>query len=311
MKERKPLVSYVLTAYNIEQFIEEAVKCAFAQTYSPLEIVLSDDCSSDHTFEIMKNMAAAYAGPHTVKLNRNEKNLGITAHMNKAYLELASGEIIIAAHGDDVSSPDRTQISCNFLAEHKNITAVSLSMKSMDQSGRLNGTDDCCVKEVRDYDFFENPGNVPAPSRAFYKKVMTTFGPLNDDCPTEDEIITYRALMLGRNAFLPQIGVYYRKHAASSSNPENFAKFPLEKIMKQQIDDMTRSVDLKLISQQFMDERIKALRIGVARRNLFRKYYADRSFGNLWQLLTSDMYSLRSKLYYIRIHIRHKWEELL
>lgn len=50
----KPLISYVVTAYNIERFVREAVECAFAQTYSPLEIVLSDDCSSDRTFEIMK-----------------------------------------------------------------------------------------------------------------------------------------------------------------------------------------------------------------------------------------------------------------
>ena len=50
-----PLVSYVLTAYNIESFIEESVKCAFEQDYENLEIILSDDCSSDHTFDIMKN----------------------------------------------------------------------------------------------------------------------------------------------------------------------------------------------------------------------------------------------------------------
>lgn len=55
-----PLVSYVLTAYNIENFIEESVKCAFNQTYQNLEIVLSDDCSTDKTFDIMKKMADEY-----------------------------------------------------------------------------------------------------------------------------------------------------------------------------------------------------------------------------------------------------------
>ena len=56
----KPLVSYVLTAYNIEIFIEESVKCAFEQDYENLEIILSDDCSSDHTFDIMKKMGGNY-----------------------------------------------------------------------------------------------------------------------------------------------------------------------------------------------------------------------------------------------------------
>ena len=95
--------------------MEESVKCTFDQTYSTLEIVLSDDCSTDGTFEIMKQMAEKYNGPHRVVLNCNDHNLGITKHMNKAYFELAYGEIIISAHGDDVSLPERTQKSYEFL----------------------------------------------------------------------------------------------------------------------------------------------------------------------------------------------------
>ncbi|MDE6449425.1 MAG: glycosyltransferase family 2 protein, partial [Muribaculaceae bacterium] len=193
MEKEKSLVSYVITAYNIEEFIEEAIRCAFAQTYSPLEIVLSDDCSTDHTFEIMEEMTKNYIGPHTIKLNRNQTNMGITRHMNKAYLELASGDIIIAAHGDDTSIPERTSISCKFLQNHPDVTAVSLSMESIDAQGKATFTDNACVANTRYYDFTKG-GNIPAPSRAFYKKVMTTFGPLNDDCPTEDELITGRAL---------------------------------------------------------------------------------------------------------------------
>ena len=70
----KPLITFALFAYNQERFIREAVEGAFSQTYSPLEIILSDDCSPDRTFEIMKEMAAEYTGPHTIVLNRNEKN---------------------------------------------------------------------------------------------------------------------------------------------------------------------------------------------------------------------------------------------
>lgn len=177
----KPLISYVVTAYNIEEFIREAIECAFAQTYSPLEIILSDDCSSDRTFDIMEEMVKSYKGPHRVKLNRNPQNLGITRHMNKVYLDLAEGEIIIAAHGDDISIPERTAISYEFLSEHPDVTAVSLSMKSVNSKGEENGTDDACIDSVKYYNF-ESGGNIPAPSRAFYKRVMTTFGPLANDC---------------------------------------------------------------------------------------------------------------------------------
>ncbi len=66
----RPLITFALFAYNQENHIEEAVQGAFSQTYSQLEIVLSDDCSTDRTFEIMERMANAYQGPHKIVLNR-------------------------------------------------------------------------------------------------------------------------------------------------------------------------------------------------------------------------------------------------
>ena len=52
----RPLVTFALFAYNQEQHIREAVDGAFSQTYEPLEIILSDDCSTDRTFEIMQEI---------------------------------------------------------------------------------------------------------------------------------------------------------------------------------------------------------------------------------------------------------------
>lgn len=305
---KQPLISYVVTAYNIEGFIRESIECAFSQTYSPLEIVLSDDCSSDRTYEIMEQMAKSYKGPHKIKLNRNDQNLGITRHMNKAYLELAEGEIIIAAHGDDVSLPERTQLSYEFLRDNTDVTAVSLSMKSVDSGGRENGTDDACVDSIRFYDF-ESGGNIPAPSRAFYKKVMTTFGPLADDCPTEDELITTRALMMGRNAFLPQVGVYYRKHQGSSSNPENFAKFPLELIFRQQKKDINHGVEFEYITQVQADKKLSELQAGIVCRKQYREYFTNPTLKSLCRLITLGNYSFRTKIYFIRSHFRRKWAE--
>ncbi len=46
----RPLVTFALFAYNQEQYIREAVEGAFSQTYEPLEIILSDDCSSATRF---------------------------------------------------------------------------------------------------------------------------------------------------------------------------------------------------------------------------------------------------------------------
>ena len=72
-QSRRPLITFALMAYNQEQLIEEAVAGALAQTYSPLEIILSDDCSTDRTFEIMEEMADEYKGPHSVSIRRTSR----------------------------------------------------------------------------------------------------------------------------------------------------------------------------------------------------------------------------------------------
>src|SRR6056297_466684 len=96
----RPLVTFAVIAYNQERFIREAIEGAFAQTYQPLEIILSDDCSPDSTFEIMQEMAAAYGGPHGVILNRNQSNLGIVPHIDRV-MTIVTGEFIVINAGDD------------------------------------------------------------------------------------------------------------------------------------------------------------------------------------------------------------------
>lgn len=271
----------------------------------PLSFVyLSDDCSTDSTFEIMKKMADEYSGPHKIVLNRNEQNLGIAKHMNKAYMELATGSIIVAAHGDDISKPERTQKSYEFLSENPEFTACSFGIDAIDENGNHLAAHSTSVKHIHIYDF-EKGGNIPAPSRCFYKKVMEIFGPLNDDCPTEDELISFRSLLLGENAFLPEHMVKYRKHTGSSSNPENFGKFPLEKILKQQNDDMVKAVEMNLITSEQHEKTYQKLKKGMLIRKRYRKYFASRSWSNLVQLICYRKVSLRGKIHYIREHISY------
>lgn len=104
----RPVVTYALFAFNQERFIRQAVEAALAQTYQPLEIILSDDFSSDKTFAIMSEMASNYLGPHQIRLVRNPTNIGVLAHVIARGRE-AQGDIVVLAAGDDISLPDRTE----------------------------------------------------------------------------------------------------------------------------------------------------------------------------------------------------------
>lgn len=104
-----PLVTFALFAYNQEAYIREAVEAALTQSYSPLEIILSDDCSTDGTFAIMEELVAAYSGPHRVRAVRTPQNLGLIQHVLLRGRE-AAGAIVVLAAGDDVSLPHRVAV---------------------------------------------------------------------------------------------------------------------------------------------------------------------------------------------------------
>jgi hypothetical protein len=101
-----PRISVVLLACNQEAWAADAAASVLAQESEPLEIVLSDDASTDRTFDVLQAAADAHRGPHRVRARRNERNLGIGAHWNRLVAE-TSGSLIVCAAGDDVSLPHR------------------------------------------------------------------------------------------------------------------------------------------------------------------------------------------------------------
>ena len=107
MLNDRPLVTFAIISFNHERFIAEAVESALAQTYSPLEVIISDDFSKDATFTIIEKIVANYTGPHKVIIHRNPRNLGLAGNVNKVW-ELSSGELVVFQGGDDISLPHRT-----------------------------------------------------------------------------------------------------------------------------------------------------------------------------------------------------------
>ena len=94
-----PFVSVMIPCYNHEKYILEAVSSALSLNYPNLEVIFLDDCSSDNSFEIVKN--SKYSNDKRLKIYRNEKNLGRTRTYRKLLYELSKGEWVIMLDGDD------------------------------------------------------------------------------------------------------------------------------------------------------------------------------------------------------------------
>ena len=100
-------VSMSVMTYNQEQLVEQAVSSAMAQEYNgPLEILISDDCSTDDTLNILKDLISGYSGPHSIRLNVNDRNMGLIPHMHKVFA-MPKYDFQVCMAGDDISKPDR------------------------------------------------------------------------------------------------------------------------------------------------------------------------------------------------------------
>ncbi|MCX7556234.1 glycosyltransferase [Xanthomonadaceae bacterium JHOS43] len=214
----KPLVSFIVFTYNQENFVAKAVEAAFAQTYSPLEIILSDDSSRDSTAVIIRELAGRYRGPHKVIVNVNEKNLGIGAHINQA-LGLANGEFLTLAAGDDISKPERTEILVEaWLRKDRCAGAFYSGHEDMDKNGEMLGV--ISVDPER-YIFPRNcveKNVVVGATEAWSRSIFDTFGPLHPSIIHEDRVVALRASLLGGLHYVDQPLVAYRRGGISTSS---------------------------------------------------------------------------------------------
>lgn len=96
-KSNMPLVSVLMTAYNREKYIAEAIESVLASNYTNFELIIVDDCSNDRTLEITKEFALK---DERISFYKNETNLGDYPNRNKA-VQYAKGKYIKYCDSDD------------------------------------------------------------------------------------------------------------------------------------------------------------------------------------------------------------------
>lgn len=226
----KPLLTFAVSTFNQERFVREAVEGAFAQTYSPLEIILSDDCSKDRTFEIMREMAEAYRGPHRVVLNRNPRNLGLTGHLN-CIAKMTSGCLCVGAAGDDISLPERTAIAAEIWeASGRRATSIYGRWIAIDENGQRTGWEEGQPWPVVTLTVTHMPvtpleylstlqPSIQGSCHTFSLQLFSTFGPLPQYVVNEDLALGFRSCLIGGIYFINKPLVYYRRHGANTYAP--------------------------------------------------------------------------------------------
>jgi hypothetical protein len=213
----RPLVSMLVIAYNQAQQIGDAVRSALAQTYEPLEIIVSDDASSDATYAAIEAALAGYAGPHRVIARRNAVNQGISGHLSQL-AQLAHGELLFVAAGDDMSVPERCErvVDC-WLAHGRRPDLIATDLADMDEAGhvheRVSPTE---LDRYRSFDDWlaERPWLIGA-AHTWSRRLIERFGPMLPGAAAEDQIMVLRAILSGGAISLREPLVRYRRGGLS------------------------------------------------------------------------------------------------
>jgi glycosyltransferase involved in cell wall biosynthesis len=213
----RPLLSLILITYKQQQTVAAALQAALAQTYSPLEIIVSDDASPDNSLAVMQHIAAAYEGPHKLVLHRNERNLGIGANLSHA-VSLSRGELVVVAAGDDISVPQRCErVAQTWEASGRQLDLIASNLIDLDEAGQTHEV--MVPSDLGQYrspaDWLARRPHVIGAAQAWTRRLFDRFGPLPEGVVAEDLIMVFRAVCAGGAMRLDEPLVQYRRGGIS------------------------------------------------------------------------------------------------
>lgn len=174
----KPFVSILMTAYNREELIVEAIESVLNCGYTNSEVIIVDDCSTDNTFKVIEKYALKES---KIRHYQNKKNLGDYANRNRA-ASYARGEYITYVDSDDKMLPGGLEECMDAMLRYPN-AGIGMYWPKVEESSFLFSK-----KEAIKHHFFKYPFLVVGPGatilkRSFFESLNgypTKYGPAND-----------------------------------------------------------------------------------------------------------------------------------
>jgi glycosyltransferase involved in cell wall biosynthesis len=208
--KKLPLVSFVLICYNNGRHIQSALLSALNQDYPNMEIIISDDCSTDETFELANEIVNNHHCSKKIIVNKNKKNLGILRNLQKAY-SLSRGSILINAAGDDISDIRRTaEVVARFESDPEIVFVSSNAVRINELGENLGLLNPSLGDSTESCDYFKSCLPVNGCTVAISRQIITSFPAVRLNINAEDNVLKSRGHLIGRVSFINKGLVYYR-----------------------------------------------------------------------------------------------------
>jgi glycosyltransferase involved in cell wall biosynthesis len=131
MSKSTPKVSVLMSVYNGSRYLKESIDSILNQTFTDLEFIIIDDCSTDDSGEIISEYAEK---DQRIVLIKNPENIGLTKSLNKG-LKIAKGEYVARQDADDISLPERLTKQVSLLNKEPEVALVSCNIALIDPDG--------------------------------------------------------------------------------------------------------------------------------------------------------------------------------
>ena len=134
MDKNTKKVSVLMSTHNSESNVAISIDSILQQSYKNIEFLIIDDCSTDNTFEIIKEYSKNY---QKIKVFRNKINIGLTKSLN-LLISKSSGDFIARQDDDDASYPNRIKTQVDIL-QNSNIDFCSTRALTNPQKRKIPG----------------------------------------------------------------------------------------------------------------------------------------------------------------------------
>ncbi len=135
LQQHVPLVSVLVGVYNHERYVEECLESVVNGSYKHLELIISDDCSTDRSEVVIRRWRERHP-EWPVTYVRHLENIGFTKSLNSV-IPLCRGEYICLIAADDVMLTDGIGARVRYLAQHPDKLAVFADCEVIDEDGTM------------------------------------------------------------------------------------------------------------------------------------------------------------------------------
>ena len=204
-----PKISLIMSVYNGEDYLSEAIESVLNQTFTDFELIVINDCSTDKTYEILKRFAEL---DKRVKVHTNEVNLRLPSSLNKA-ISYAQGKYIARMDADDICLPERLEKQYKFMENNPSVALSSCRFMTLKNglvsSGGCGGKSD--NESIKALLLVTNP--ILHPGIIAKTDAIRSLGYDKNFTCTEDMELWTRFVMAGYDIeIMPEYLMIYRLH---------------------------------------------------------------------------------------------------